>query len=260
MDLSSFWKTLAQEQNIPVDQVDSVLKAFSDPKAVEAFGKEFVPRPTFHSQLDRQREDMKALYEGNYKQWYDKEVAPEILKRDQALATERAKVSAFEQTYGALEGFTPAANGTVKSPSGDVFSREDVQKLLDARDAELAQRTVSVIKTGLKASIDYYNRFKEPLDVDAWETFAVENNLPPNIAYEKYIEPKLQVQREKDFAERLKKEREEAVMEYKTRNNFPIDAKPREISPLSAHLNEKQEGPKTEAEKFALFRAALQEQ
>jgi hypothetical protein len=263
MDLVSYWKQLAQEAGFSAEESEKVLKVLSDQKATKTFNDEFVPRPTFHSQLDRQREDLKKLYEDNYKQWYERDVTSVLSTKDKELAQERAKVNAFEQTYGKLENFqqTQDPNVMQSAQTGDYISKKDLEALLAAREQTMAQNTVNVLKTAVKASGDHMKRFNEPLDVDAWEKFAVENNLPPALAYEKFIEPKVKELEAKAFDERIKREREDAVKDFATKNKFAVDSKPRELSPLSARLSQKKEDhiPQTDREKFELFREAWNE-
>jgi hypothetical protein len=261
MDLREYWKTLAQEAGISAEENEKVLKALSDAKNVESFNKEFVPRSTFSSQLDRQRDDLRKLYEDNYKQWYDRDVTPEISKRDQALAKAQAKLQAFETTYGRLDDATETTDpSVVRTGSGDYISRKDFEAMMDQRDKTFAERTARVLKDVVKSSQDHMKRFGEPLDVDAWEKFAVENNLPPDQAYAKFIEPRAKEFEEKALNARITREREEAVKDYASRNKLPIDTKPREISPLALSMKQdKEKVPRNDREKFELFQEAMRE-
>lgn len=262
MDLLQYWKQLAQEANLTPEDSEKVLKVLSDPKASETFQKEFIPRPTFHSQLDRQRDDLKKLYEDNYKQWYNEQVVPTLSAKDKELTAARAQVNAFESTYGKLEGVTQTQNpGVVQTQTGDFISKADFEALLRKRDQDLATNTVRVLKDVVRSALDHSQRFKEPLDLDAWEKFAVESNLPPGLAYEKFIEPRAKELDKQARIVEIQKAKEEAIKDYQTKNKLPVDTKPREISPLAAALKPTKEGkmPSTDSEKFDLFKEAWNE-
>jgi hypothetical protein len=132
--------------------------------------------------------------------------------------------------------------------------------MIEQRDRTFAERTAKVLKDAIKASQDHMKRFGEPLDVDACEKYAVEHNLPPDMAYKEYIEPKAKEMETKAWEAKITAAKEEAIKDYASRNKLPIDTKPREISPLAATLTmDKTKIPKSDHEKFELFQESLRE-
>jgi len=261
MDLIEYWKSLAQDADLSDEEKAKVLKVLSNDKTVEGFNKEFVTRSTFSSELDKQRDGLKKQYEGHYQKWYDEKVVPELTKRDQDLVKARTQLNAFEQTYGKLDNAQLTADpDVVKTGSGDYISRKDLEALLDQRDKLFADRTASVLKTAIKVSQDYSKRFGKPLDVDAWEKYAVEHDLPPELAYKEFIQPEVEEYDKKALDERIKREREEAVKDYASRNRLPIDTKPPELSPLAASLKlEQDKVPTNDRQRYELFQEAMAE-
>lgn len=272
MDLTTYWKGLAHDAGLPPEATDAILKAVSNQKAQEEFAKllnaEYVPRPVFQSALDTQRNELNSAWQVNYDKYYKEKVVPEISRRDKELTAAKARLSAFESTYGPLEEFAPTGSETVTSPTGHTFKTEDVQKLVQEAVGnamkEASSNFATVVKSVAKATTDHLQRFKEPLDIDAWEKFMVEKNLPPDLAYKEFIEPKVRELEAKRFADEKEKYADEKVKDALTRHKIPVDTKPRDVSPFFAQLKDKEpvikSGDKpTEAQRLEIFREAYRE-
>lgn len=228
MNTKEYWQKLAAEIGLPEDQAKVAEQIFSNEKIANAF----VPRPDFSRSLDEQQKKYNELVAQN--ETYYKTEAQRAAENQKKVDEALAQAQRFRDLYGELPN-DGSQRQVVQTPAFDgskYISREDYDKELKRIEGQ----SLYVIKEGLKASQDYMSKFGKPLDIDALEKFAVERNLPINLAYKEMIQPELEAKQSSSFAEQLKKAREEGAAEARSRANVPIDTTPKEVSPFLSNV------------------------
>lgn len=138
----------------------------------------------------------------------------------------------YVQVYGKLEdGKQQQQNAP---PAG--LTADQVQKLLEARDQQQAQLIGSFSKDLAKMQSDHFRRFKEPVDVDAFEAHLTDlRKTDPSIgiyaAYQSWIEPKVEEARKAEFEAAIKRAKEEAIRDFSSTHKVPVDSGQKEYSP-----------------------------
>lgn len=227
MNAKEYWSTLAKELGLPEDKVKVIDEVFSNEKVMNSF----VPRPEFSRSLD---EKDKALqnYRTEVENYYKSE-SVKAADRQKLVDDAVARAQRYQDLYGELPNDgQPRVVATPALDDKKYLTREEY----DAAVKRIEGQSLYVIKEGLKASQDYMSKFGKPLDIDALEKFAIEKNLPINLAYKEMIQPELEAKQSSSFAEQLKKAREEGAAEARSRANVPIDTQPRETSPFLSNV------------------------
>lgn len=211
---------LATDLGLDGDAKTNFLATLASDKAAEHISKAFMPTEDFKRESGRVAKKEKDLQD-----WYSSQV--KVAEDNQkAVQQAQADVQAYINAFGTLpDGSTP--RGTVVQAAADYVDKKSVEKMLSDRDAQF----LSITKTGMWAVGDYFKRFGEALDPDQLEEFAVKNNLPLKLAYEKMIEPKLTALNSASVEERVKLAREEGLKEGLSKSGIPVDSAPKEQSP-----------------------------
>ena len=247
MKITEYWQEIAKTSGLPEDQVKLVEQVLQNEKVSNAF----VPRPEYSRSLNEQTEKYNELVKKNadYYQTEAQRAAENQKKVEEALKTAQR----YRDLYGEIEEGKPI----VSSPAFDASKYvpiEEFQKKVN----EIGAQSLFVTKEGIKAASDYMFRFKEPLDVDALEKYAIEHKLPINMAYKEFIQPKLEAQQNASFEEKLKRAREEGAQEALSRVKLPIDNAPKESTPLLQNLAAQRDksSVKSEGDRLASFAEA----
>jgi hypothetical protein len=119
----------------------------------------------------------------------------------------------------------------VQQPSGDYLTKaqlEDFRKELATANQQREQQFIAITKQMGRLASRHANQFHEELDTDALEKIVAEKNVPLDRAYDLMVADRVKQQQEADFQARIKREREEAVREFASTRQIPVDASPRE--------------------------------
>ena len=229
-DLKQYWQELAKKAGVSEDKMKAISEALGDDTVAKAFKDGFVETPTHHSTLDR----MKGEWEGratkaeteaaSVRDWYAKTAKPAF---DQ-FGTLTQQLQAYQQTYGAIDG----AGDVRRAAEATGLTKEQVKEIIDAERAQQNQGVVSLMKDMAVVTSDYQQRFKEPVDVDALEAFAIKSGLPLRQAYKEFIAPKVEEQRNSEFDAKLKAAREEGARDALSKHQLPINTQPKEAHPF----------------------------
>ena len=111
------------------------------------------------------------------------------------------------------------------------LTKEQVEEILKTQSAQKDQAYVNLSKDIAYVTMDHFQRFKEPVDVDALEAFAIKSGLPLRQAYKEFVAPKVDEQRNAEFDAKLKAAREEGARDALSKHQLPINTRPKE-----AHL------------------------
>lgn len=224
-DITSYWQKLAKEQGLSEKAVASVLEVLSDEAAGKAFAQAFVPQSDYSRDLDKTRDEWKgkadaaAAEKAKYDEWYEKTAKP-AYEHNIKVAD---KLKQYENEFGALNGEPP-----VNKTPADVVTKAEFEEAI----ARMSGNTARVMKDVSSISFDHYKRFNEPMDVEALEKFAVENNLPIRLAYDKMIEPKVRERETAEWEAKLKAAKEEGARDFASRNRVPVETAPAEPHPF----------------------------
>lgn len=106
-------------------------------------------------------------------------------------------------------------------------------KELDERYKQVAaqqeQSFITIAKKMGKLASQHAVEFKEALDTDALEKIAIDKKLDLDHAYDALVADRRKAQQDLSFTERIKRERAEAVQEFASSRNLPIDSSPRDV-------------------------------
>ena len=215
---------IAKESGVADEVATQIATAFDN----EKFFNGFVPRP----EVDRALSGEQQKY-AQYKQrneylegeWYPKAKQT----HDQALAL-TGKLQKYQQLYGEIDETDPAAVRKAAVATG--LSKEEVSELLST---SLSSRDASTLDL-FKINNDYMNRFKKPIDLDAFEAHVSQQRKAGradslNALYKDWIAPEVEKTTNESFEARLKAAREEGARDFASRNKLPVADRPRE-----AHL------------------------
>jgi hypothetical protein len=113
---------------------------------------------------------------------------------------------------------------------------DQVQKILDERDARLSNGVSNLFKTGTKITEDYRSRFGKGMPLDEFDTFMGEArkanpNLDIETAYQKWIAPEVEKTRDAQQAKALEDARKEGARDALSKVNLPVDGGKREMAP-----------------------------
>jgi hypothetical protein len=239
MNAKEFWTEYTKTAGLPDDLVKAVDQALSNEKVANAF----VPRPEFSRALDakdkeaRTAADALQKYQSEVQEYYKTE-SQKAAERQQKVDEAVAAAQRYRDLYGDLPSDGTQQSRVVATPAFDgskYISRDDYEKELKRIEGQ----SLYVIKEGLKASQDYMSKFGKPLDIDALEKFAIEKNLPINLAYQQMIQPELEAKTNSTWEAKLKAAREEGASEALSRVKSPLDTAPRESSPFLANVQDR---------------------
>lgn len=154
-----------------------------------------------------------------YQDWY-----PKAQAEYDRMATEYTRARAELE---ALQG----GNGTPQPPAFDAskyVSKED----LVAMQVDMGRRYAGVIKDTAAITSRHVTRFKEEPDFQAIDKLATDLNIPLQLAYEKYIEPRVKEEEKVARSNWEKSKTEEIERDLRTRYKMPVESAPPEQSPL----------------------------
>jgi hypothetical protein len=223
-DLRAYWQEIASRAGLDPSTTASIDAALGDATIARTFRQAFVPVPDHHSTLD----SMKAEYDdqrAKLDEWYNQTALP-------AYQTNLAgieKLHQYESLYGQLD-----SSSTTRSDATSLGfnSKSELDKYLDDRFRAERAGYVGLAKSIPKMSVDYYNRFKKVLNPDEVEKISTKEGLPPDLAYERYIAPEVEAQRQADFEAKLKEAEERGAQSVRSKLHLPVDSTPKESSPF----------------------------
>ena len=228
-DLKQYWQDLAKKAGVSEEKMKAISEALGDDTVAKAFKDGFVETPTHHSTLDR----LKGEWEGKatkaeqdataLRDWYAKTGKPAF---DQ-FGTLTSKLQAYEQTYGAIDG----AADVRQAAHATGLTKEQVEAIVSEKESARNQGVVNLLKDVSYVTADHLTRFKEPVDIDALEAFAVKSGLPLRQAYKEFVNPKVEEQRNTEVEARVKAAREEGARDALSKHQLPVETRPKE-----AHL------------------------
>jgi hypothetical protein len=223
-DLRAYWQEIASKNGIDPTVAAAMDQALGNEAVAKTFRQAFVPTTEHHSTIDTMKQD----YEGRlnqYDQWYNDTAMPAY----QANLNGIEKLRQYEASYGPLD---PDSVSRQDAKDLGFNSKAELEKYLDDRFRSERVGTLGLMKTIPKMTVDYYNRFKEVLDPNEVEKISVKEGLPPDLAYERYISPRVEAQRQADFEAKLKEAEERGARNALSNHNLPVDSTPRASSPF----------------------------
>lgn len=216
---------LAKSKNITDDQRQAFLAVLQDGDISKEFGST-LENHMLKSDYDREMGRLRKK-ESEYSVWYADQV--KVAESNKKLVDDaNAAVTAYREKYGDLEGGKPL----VTTPTGDFISKKDYEAELERRD----KLTISLVKGAARITADHLHRFNEPPDLDAIEKIAIDEKLPLDLAYEKYIAPKSKARLDADVEARIKAAKEEGLKEGLSRSGIPVDTHPKEPHPFYRNI------------------------
>jgi len=125
--------------------------------------------------------------------------------------------TAYDEERKKLSDVSPS--GTLNdSTNPEGYVSTDVFK--ESMD-QLQGNALEVMATLNDFSFDHFKRFEEKLDSKALFNYSIKESVSLKEAYNQMIAPKLEEQRKADVKALIERERQEAVDEFKSTNDFP---------------------------------------
>lgn len=259
-------------QKLPEDQRDAFLKA----SAADAVAEEMAAAMKRQDEFSRESDELRAqrtAFEAKQKEvqdWYARAM-PEFtqsvearkqaeLERDQA----RQAAQKYAETYGQLDGVPPV---TVSNPAG--VTKADLDRALtEMRQAvqkaqtDAFEQSAGLLTTFTPIAIRHFKEFGEVLDPAQFLTKAKELAAKPVTPFERAYEALTNDRRLTATEEATKKReqqlKDEAVRDYLSTHNIPVDSRPKESSVFFDRPKDIK-APTSEAEKMAIFTQAFNE-
>ena len=228
------FQKLAQESGLSKEETETVLKAMENEKFRSTVSNGYKRQEDYSRDMDSVRAEKQRL-----KDWYEKEELPKYQRYQQSIE----RLERYQQEYGDIDDSQGLNNGRNGNGNGgrvngnggaaDGYMRkEDVSKYVEEQLKQRDGAYVGLTKTAVKIGHDYARRFNEVLDVDAVEEIALKRGLSLDQAYKEFIAPKEQAAMEARHKEEIEKAKAEAVRDYQSRHQLPVDTKPREAHPF----------------------------
>lgn len=131
------------------------------------------------------------------------------------------------------KAFSELGSGNGNGNNGNAADIDKRFKEMDDRYKQVAaqqeQSFITIAKKMGKLASQHAVDFKEALDTDALEKIAIEKKLDLDHAYDALVADRRKAQQDASFAERIKRERLEAVQEFASSRNLPVDSGPRDV-------------------------------
>ena len=228
-DIKQYWQELAKKAGLSDEMAKPVLEALGQEAVAKAFNEGFKPMPDYSRDLDGVRDRTKvetaAAVKAQYDEWYQRTALPAY--QEHLKAVELTKK--YQETYGPLDSTNPNPGNNGNAAHESVFTKKEFEEAMAAK----LQAWSSDLLTVNRHSLDYYHRFKEPLDVGAVAKFAQEKGIASvDEAYRQYTAPKTAEIEKTALEARIKSEREEAVRDYASKHQLPVAPRARDPHPL----------------------------
>lgn len=237
----AYAQKLTQDMGASPEETAVILKAFDNDK----FAHGFVPRPEVDRSLDRVKSEFEPFKQ--QAEYYEKDWYPKAKLAYETNLRGIATLDKYRQRFGDLNPDDPAEVRKLTQATG--LTKEEVRELMDKEMTERLGRRDRATLELMNIREQHMDTFKKRLDVAKFEKFVEEQQKTGEFtslkgAYRDFVEPEQAATSEASLAERIKRERAEAVQDFASRNKIPSDPKPRE-----AHLLYDRETLKKEAAK-----------
>lgn len=216
-EIRTYSQELATKKGLPAEKVQKFLEALGDDQIAQMIAEGFIDTPTYSRSLDGKVAEAKAALDKvkGYDEWY--------AKNNPIFVSAQETLRKYKEKFGDLTDANPNPDPKPQV-NGEYLTKAQLEEAIGKMRGDTGQ----VLKQVMRANADYYHRFKEPMDVDAFEKFVVEKNLPIDVAYKEYIEPKVREADAKATQERIDREVSERVRTELAKHSVPLDTAPKE--------------------------------
>lgn len=226
-DVKAYTKDVFTKAGLGDEVLQKVLGAFDDEKALKAFTDNFKPLPDYSHDMDDVRNKTKAEKDQEYAEWFDKE---------------NKKYSEYLASLNELEGYRKQFpnNRTDNTPvESKGMTQAEIDKLVDAKlqttlNDVLGRRDSAVLDL-LDVREFHMNRFKQPMDVKAFEAAWKEHpewGGSLKQAYKSFVEPEVKKAEEADWNAKIEAKYQEGIRDGFSRKQMPTDHQSKMFSPM----------------------------
>lgn len=223
---------------LPKEQQDALAAALENESFASEVAKGFMLDADYSrsknevaAERKKQEDEVQAKWK-ELNEWYASQKP--IYDQAAAIYQDYQKIRQAVGADGQPPNGQPPANGNGTPP---YLTVDQARKLLEENNMQLGQGVGTLVKDAVKISNDYFKRFGEHPDIDAFDEYlAAQRKTDPSLtvmgAYRSWIEPRVEERRTADFDRKLKEAKEEAVRDYASKHHIPVDtAGPKEYSP-----------------------------
>lgn len=118
-----------------------------------------------------------------------------------------------------------------QSVNGEYLTKKDFEAMQAEYKKELDRReqvNISLLKDGMRLASQHAVEFHEPLDTEALAKIAVDKNMSLRQAYDEMVGGRRKEQADAAAKERDKRIADQAVREFASQHQIPVDSSPRE--------------------------------
>lgn len=200
------FEKLARDNGLSEQEITNVTQVFGNEKFAGAVANGYARHSEYSSALDKAKAAETRAQ--SYEVWYNQQALPTLTQANNRLAE-------YEKLYGPVE--TPRQAQTAAVATG--LTKEQVEAMLRNDRTAMAEATVDLLKKQGKVQMSHYKTFGELLDIDQLEAHMKQmRQTDIEAGYSSWVAPKAEAKRTEEIEARIKKEREEAIKDYRSRN------------------------------------------
>ena len=242
LNVKQYFEQLTAETGLDSHVAAAVVAAMDNEKfrsKVEEFG---LMRSDYSADKDALRKEREAIEadKKRWTDWYETEAKPYVIKA-------KTRLEQYEKTFGPIEDITSTGDpNVVRTATGEYISKAQADQLLRDNNMGLAEAFSTFVKGLTRVTTSHLKRFDEELDVDDLDKYMTEHKISDVAAgYKEYIQPRLDELREKETERRIKEAAENAVKDFRSKNQFPDNPRPTttKIPIFDAPVEKSQDSP-----------------
>jgi len=246
-NLEEFVKTLTDGVNLPEDQVKALSGVLAHEGIQTKLKDAVMMRRDYSKSLDQlreketeverlKRESEEFLREQMQLDHNNREEYTKLLQKTAELEAQLAKASSGsdigDDIWGASDTTTNLPKGIITEEQLNNKLEEIKKQYMEAREAD-SLNTISLIADATAIAQRHRDEFNEPLDARSLLSFAAENRLPLDTAYNEWTSEKRQKMLEEKHKAEIEAARKEGEKSVLSKHNLPLpDRKPTSIHAL----------------------------
>src|SRR5882724_1782834 len=221
-----YYEGILKQAGVSDTKRQALVAVLDDEEISKALNSDVIAPRLRQEDYSRNQDALKAEKDKAAKEWqdyYQKELT-RVANDKKVLDQYAARVQAYEQQYGSLDGGDPK----IQQVQADFLKREDAQKMLE----EQGNQYVTLLEWVGQKPIQHYQKFGEIMDVSAVKKIAMEKRVSLDQAYAEYSSPMAEARQKAEVEKGVADAKAEGAREFASTHKLPIDAKPREYHPI----------------------------
>lgn len=224
--LEDYVVLLIKDVELPPEDVETLKRVLAHEKVAPRVKDTVLMRSEFSRKMDELTAKEKETEEFYNRQLVADHNNRELYERNQA---ELARYKELASNASTGYGDDDDANAQARL-NGDYVTKVDYEKGM----LESQRNSLKYMNTALKLSHRHFREFSEDLDPDALVEFALKNQIPLEVAYDRFTEDHREKKRQEEMDRIRKESHDEGYKEALSKHQIPIlDNRPRGIHALN---------------------------